>query len=115
MTSPPYRDGRSALTGEPLLITGSRCICPNCFYVFSGQDAFDRHRRGRYEPYERRCRTLTEMAAVGLHVKDSGVIGRYARMARESGNTTPYTGSHASRVRSDRDGDDDPGGVRIAI
>ncbi|MDP9329836.1 MAG: hypothetical protein M3P11_04240 [Actinomycetota bacterium] len=65
----------------------SRCGCTGCGFVFASEDAFDRHRVGRYEPDERRCLTPEEWPARGLHTKPSGVVGRYAQKPNATGNT----------------------------
>ena len=94
MPCPPYYDGRNAITGEPVRITGSRCMCATCWLVFSGEGAFDRHRVGSHRLDERRCLTLREMESKGLYPKPSGVIGRRARGpdALGSSGSPPATG-----------------------
>ena len=92
MPCPPYYDGRHATTGEPVLIAGSRCFCDTCHLVFSGESAFDRHRIGRYEPYQRRCLTIPQMASKHLYPKPSGVIGRRVSRADAPGNSGPSPG-----------------------
>ena len=69
------------------------CHCPDCDRTFNGSDSsgghcrgggyggccksftslsgFDKHRTGRYEPDERRCRTSDELLAKGWTVDDN--------------------------------------------
>ena len=75
-------------TGRAIRVLGSRCVCPVCGVVFSSESAFDRHRIGRCEPYERRCRTQEEMWAIGLFPKPSGVVGRRAYKPKAAGTVT---------------------------
>lgn len=66
----------------------AHCHCPDCGRDFNGSDAsgghcmschesfrslggFDKHRTGRFEPNERRCRTPDEMRARGWTVDDN--------------------------------------------
>jgi hypothetical protein len=88
----PRTDYRWIVTspeGRRIVVSGrtSRCLCPECGWVFSGEDSFDRHRVGSFESDEhRRCLAPEEWAATGLHVKASGVVGRFARKADATGN-----------------------------
>ena len=95
MPSQRYYDGRHPITGGPVAITGSRCICPTCRLVFSGESAFDRHRVGSYQLDERRCLSIREMAAKDLFAKPSGVIGRRVRRHDALGTTGSSSGREA--------------------
>lgn len=53
----------------------SRCWCQTCGHFFSGTTAFDKHRVGKHEPYERRCLGPDEMRAKGM-VDNNGVWGK---------------------------------------
>lgn len=55
----------------PELRLGSRmCYCDTCGVYFGGDKAFDMHRVGRHEPYERRCLTADEMVNHGLECRN---------------------------------------------
>ena len=95
MPSERYYDGRHPTTGEPVAITGSRCICPTCRLVFSGESAFDRHRVGSHQLDERRCLSICEMASKDLFAKPSGVIGRRVRGPDAPGTAGPSSGPEA--------------------
>lgn len=88
----------SPTPGGPTL-RGSRCMCPTCGLVFSGESAFDRHREGPYEPHERRCLTSSEFEAKGLFIKPSGVVGRRARKVVPAG-TAERPSTQSDRVES---------------
>lgn len=47
-------------------LTGDRCRCATCLEYFNSSAAFDKHRIGRFDPPERRCRSVEEMAAAGM-------------------------------------------------
>lgn len=53
-----------------LHLTGDRNRCPSCAEYFNSSSSFDFHRTGRFG-VDRRCRTLPEMAALGM-VKNTG-------------------------------------------
>lgn len=95
MPSQRYYDGRHPITGEPVAITGSRCICPTCRLVFSGESTFDRHRVGSHQHDERRCLSIREMASKDLFAKPSGVIGRRVRGPDAPGTAGSSSGPEA--------------------
>ena len=89
------------ITGRRIRIYGSRCVCSVCGVIFSGEDSFDRHRVGGYDPYRRRCRTPEEMWRIGLFLKDSGVVGRRAYRRAPTGTTVHLSlvvGTDGARV-----------------
>lgn len=52
-------------------LRGDRNQCPTCSEYFNSSSAFDRHRTGRFG-VDRRCRTVGEMAALGMSANAGG-------------------------------------------
>jgi hypothetical protein len=44
---------------------GNQCLCSACGQMFGGEQAFDLHRVGSFEPMERRCLTKEEIESRG--------------------------------------------------
>ena len=51
-------------------LTKDRNQCPTCSELFNSTSAFDKHRTGTYDPPQRRCLSVPEMATKGM-VKNS--------------------------------------------
>lgn len=47
-------------------LTGDKNQCPGCSKYFNSSYAFEKHRTGKHENNQRRCKTLEEMLAAGM-------------------------------------------------
>lgn len=72
-------------------LRGARYGCQTCLKVFKSCGAFDRHRKGKYHPYKRRCLTTDEMLAAGFVKKETGVWVSAAMPERLAGNRRDAT------------------------
>lgn len=52
-------------------LSGDRNQCQACKSYFNSTTAFDRHRAGEFG-VDRRCRTVDEMRAIGMVLRDNG-------------------------------------------
>ena len=59
------------MTRPAMILRGDRNECPSCGAGFNSTKAFDRHRTGRFG-VDRRCRTVAEMAALGMVRNEAG-------------------------------------------
>lgn len=53
-------------------LTGDRCKCSACGEYFNSTKAFDKHRRGKYMPNERRCLSKEEMEIKKMSLSEKG-------------------------------------------
>lgn len=86
------------MAARTMRLTGDRNRCPTCAEYFNSSSSFDLHRTGRFG-VDRRCRTVTQMAAAGMTKNAAGFWVEKAhstasvqRLARFSGAgvPTPY-------------------------
>jgi hypothetical protein len=47
-------------------LSATNCECMTCGEVFKSEAGFNKHRVGKYKPYDRRCLTVPEMTAIGM-------------------------------------------------
>ena len=60
-------------TKAPLREGSDQNQCPSCRALFKSISAFDKHRIGSFSAGTRRCRTATEMAAIGMSKNGNGL------------------------------------------
>jgi len=53
------------------LLKGNRNQCGSCRQYFNSVGAFEAHRTGKFN-VDRRCRTVDEMKAIGMILRDDG-------------------------------------------
>ena len=73
----------STTQGEgKMVLRGRRCQCVECGKYFNSDFAFGKHRTGKYEPLQRRCRTEQEMIDRGMVVTESGFWASELRVVK---------------------------------